>query len=223
MSNNAKRKSSGKFAVNPNSKAQKLKREREAARAAALNGGEPQNTAKPTDATEKPAPQETPETSEAEPSHVDSYFPEPAEQQPLSPELYPTESDESDEPETKDKPRPSRAKRARAKMLAEQLVKGTDGIFGMYVGARHGQWLKNVQAGLRSDNQIEQAEMLGRLSTLSDTERTVLIESIARYIEENNIEMSPGTELAVLMGSMYIGRIMALEATLMAVKKGNIG
>lgn len=238
MSNNAgKSKKSGKFVVNPNSKAQRKKREKEAAERAA-RGEAPPST--PTDAAEKPSntaeptagtasndrdvSQTTtkPSTVEPEESTVDGWFPPPPESDDV---LFPDSIDdgkEDDRGEDDKEPRPkqSRAKKARARMLADQLVRGTNGAFGFYVDARHG-YIKTLVDNLKQENP-SQADMLERLGSLTSTEQTVLTESITRYIEENDIELSPATELALLFSAMFGGRIIALEGMRLNLKKQGI-
>lgn len=225
-----KSKKSGKFVVNPNSKRQKKLREQEAAKQAAVNGSpvapsqSHETTAGPSDNADTEAietiPIVTVNEPAQEPSHTADWFPPP----PLEPEIIDEieieENDDSDNSDDKEKPRPSRAKRARSKMLADKFVEGTSGIFSIYVGARHAEWIAAIGAHLRAQGEDKKADMLTKLGELSETEKTVLSESVARYIEENNIELSPGAELVVLFGSMYVGRIVALEGTLIAMKKG---
>ncbi len=246
MANNAKKQArvGGRFVANPNSERSKAKARKAAKEAAAKQAPnraghtvkdpvDRATTAKDresTGATANPAPNGDRESTEDDdgalpdddvteankaPSHIEEMFPNPPKQNGdvKTPEIVDDDDDSDDD--SPDKPRKSRAQRKRAKMLAEQMVKASDGLFGTYVKFRH-PWIQQIMS---MPNAPPELAGMKDLAALTETEKDVLIESLARYIEENGIELSPAAELAMMFGGMFGMRIITLEGIRFAANK----
>ncbi len=240
----AKRNGKGRFVPNPNSKRQKKLREQSAKKTAERRKAQgivapaPASPASPVESVDGPSfvaenpsagvesvtdtdnEREDENATESTGSHTDSWFLDPAQPEPLIPDDFFENNDGSedrqeDPPEEKESPA---KKRRKQKKLAEYLVSGLDKGFSLYVDGRH-DWIAPTINALRAAGKEGVAKSLETMSALSEEEREIVIDSLARYMEENGIELSPGYELLLLIGGMYGGRIMALETAMFAAKR----
>jgi hypothetical protein len=99
-----------------------------------------------------------------------------------------------------------KAQREKAEMLATFTIDGADGLFGAYVSYRH-EWVNMLIQTLPPDD----AEKLKRLASLTDTEKLILKSTLVDFIVENDIEVSPGILLCIMLPMFYGSRIVALE------------
>lgn len=228
MANEKRNLKSGKFTTNPNSKRQQKLREKAAKAAQAF--ASPTGTVETVSAPVKTAENAATEAPRAETNaqsatvkdaatdtHTTEWYPPPP--KPIEPEILP-DFDDSDDGESEqenedsvftsdEKPKASRAQKAKSKRMATMVVGLLDQSFETYVTIRH-PWLQMI---------VAENPGLKNLAGCSEEEKTILVDSLARYMEENQIEMSPGQELALFMGLFYGARIVALEGMLAKSKR----
>ncbi len=144
-------------------------------------------------------------------SHVDDYFsPVDTSANAPEPEVLPPVGD--DNPSSDDAGKGTKRTKRKDKFFSAGVVEMLAGGWSTYVGFRH-DWISRLDPNEPGTAEIREA------ATINDTEKSMLTSALQEYMAETDFELTPGEELALVMGMVFAPRLIMLEGALYAGRK----